>query len=386
MKKLVSWALATCLLASCVSRPPAETAVQGRTLKLDPKKAVTNLPFSELFAELQLINLQQPGNALIDEIQWIDAQRDTLYLRVGGGVLVANRLGHGLTPIGKKGEGPGEYKRFLDAYPAPNGRLTLLTLGKLLTYSPGGNLLAERKYPSAPSQLAEWKGKYFFYYANFITQSKHALAAIDKQQLATLDEWLPITQNQAKYLHISGNNCLSVVNDTLVLAQPFCDTVYQMSNYPYLQPRYVIDFGQYAIPGEFFRRPHADIEVFLTAVRREERYCFLKNNFIENGRFLSFSFEYKLNRYQFYLNKATGQQWLAKGHLDDVGNTSLPLSADYENAPRGYDEAGAFFVVEPSELLAAMKTNPNSPLFKQLGQTTIDPQGNPLLIYAKFKP
>ncbi len=342
---------------------------------------------SQLFAELTVVNLQQVGNPLIDEISWVEVQRDTLYIRAGSQMYLADRNGKIIGAIGKKGEGPGEFKHFRDALVNPLGKIEILADNKIITYSPTNVATNEQRIDSLPQYFAKWNNRYFFHFGNNKYQNADALVATDAMATKRTHAWLPIDAHRAKYLNLKASNCFSVVNDTLVVMQPFCDTIYQIDRGMHLSGRYVIDFGDRNLSPVLFAKPYRHVKEFLDAVRAEARYCLLVNGFIENKRVVSFSFEYRTRRYQFYWDKASGRQWLAQGHYEDLGNSGLGFPPDYEHSPVGYDEDGVFFAVEAAEWIAAAESAKGqaSPLIKQIGIEKINPQNNPLLIYAKFK-
>jgi len=382
--------------SACADRDSQTAKPSARVLSIDPGTARTLL-FSELFAKVEIINLQKPGNPLIDEIKRVRQINDKLYIEASSELLVAKLDGTITAQISRRGAGPGEYQNFRDVYVDGKGNIEILSNKKIITVDEQNNLVKDERNEFVANAFTKWGDKYFLYYGNNVYQSPFALVAVNSTDKATLKSWLPGSPKLSKFLYVTTNNNFLVVNDTLVFMQSFCDTVYQITKELELQPRFVLNFGERGLTKEIMGKPYKDVRDFLESLRREEKYCFFYNHYIETATMLFFSFEYRAKRYQYFFNKLSGLAWLGNGYRADLGlgGLELPVNYAYHHNPQGYGEHGIFYVMEPSNLISAIDSLTTGlgagdlAKFKatSLGKLSgeLKPDGNPLLIYAEFK-
>jgi len=187
------------------------------------------------------------------------------------------------------------------------------------------------------------------------------------------------------------------INDTLVFFDTFIDTVYNVF-YSRLEPRYILNTGQFMIPKSIMDDPKIKLGEFLQ-ICTESNYIFGISNYFESNNYIFFNFIYNSKLYFSFYNKDLKKFKASSVVNDDLFlKNAVPIFENFTGIEAvGGDEDHLYFVVEPffivekiNEIKNKMTTadwrvfeEENKQLFDIYYNTNIE--DNPIVIEYTFK-
>ncbi|MCR9016355.1 6-bladed beta-propeller [Aquiflexum gelatinilyticum] len=218
--------------------------------------------------EIILVGDSEPQflSKIIDNIEYIVFENpnkpfvkaDKLFV-FDGGIILADfwsnhtlfrydQNGKFINPIGRFGEGPGEYVQITDVdFDESNNNLIVVSRNHLITYSIEDEFIDEIELRNRPYKFLKLDGeKYLFYFPEVLAPELRA--GIDRAILynysTDLDSLEPIFDPvfPEKINGMGEKNNLFKLGETVLFSSNFCDTIYMLSK-DGIEKKFFLDFG-----------------------------------------------------------------------------------------------------------------------------------------------
>lgn len=205
---------------------------------------------SKLVKSIEYVVLEQPSRSF--------AQADKLFVTEGGYILADfwnsntflryDKTGSFLNPIGKRGEGPGEYWNIVDVdYDDRNDQLILLTPRGFMAFRSEGDFVGELRLSVRPSKFLKLDDKrYLFYVPQAMAPElregfgKSILYNYSPEKKKLEPVLGPIFPDLLSFM--GDKNNLVKIGDASVFSAGFCDTIYFFSENQ-LKRKVFLNFG-----------------------------------------------------------------------------------------------------------------------------------------------
>ncbi len=233
------------------------------TINVDGARSNNEIPLLSEFADdVSYIKLKTPPNTFIQTIMDVQISNEYIFINTNMRVMVFDREGNYIRTIGKNGRGPNEYVylRSFCVNKNDEGKDELIFYtgpeGDIYRYNISGDVIAK---------LFTYRfADYMFLIGNklllsgFWTTSKNLPENIT--QFATTDfngqiidsKLLPIysVNNWEEQILTYPQNYTSKFDNLLLLYGYLEDTIFQVNGSGKIEPRYILDFGNYSVPIE----------------------------------------------------------------------------------------------------------------------------------------
>lgn len=200
----------------------------------------------------KLVKLETTDLSLIYDISSLELLNDKMIIFTRGKSLVFDNNGKFLFNIGVRGNGPNEYVKCTSFYVKNNNYYVVDGVArKILCYNENGNFLSLKKLiPSSTGLIPACL--YPLDNGKLVSKNTFQGKSTSTPAASILDE---------EYNHIcaikgrnikSGFNLLgdnfSQFKDEILYWEPICDTIFSITNYKEIAPKYLVNFNKYAIP------------------------------------------------------------------------------------------------------------------------------------------
>ncbi|MFD2532893.1 6-bladed beta-propeller [Gracilimonas halophila] len=371
-------------------------------INVDLNNVEDSLKMSDYFSEIEYVQLKSSDNRPIgrirkiiplkDRIAFYDQARQSVWLFTYDGEYI-NEI------IIPEGRGPGEIIHMSDVIISDDERIHALGAYKIVEYDLEGNLQNEVNFKFFIYKIAynSSTNEYIGYADNSINldlpdeHERKNLIFFNKEGKIT-QSFLPIKEGREQMGFKIPNNFPSY--GTQIMFSPhMVDTVYKLQELG-VTAKYVLDFGEHAIPESAFekRKEYSEGLFDWVEFQREElvgkNYVTFLRFFNETNSHLFFNMSTGNNQYNVLYDKFKGK---AK-----VGPQKLSNDIDYGFVPFMYesDDTALYAIIETNELLRHLNKVYNetpeiyqNPKMKELIDLahSLPQNGNPILQILRFK-
>ncbi len=315
MKRLIVVVISFVVLPSCDNTNKNVEPVPGKpelvfpaTIDVDGARSNNEIPLLSDFADdISYIKLKTPPNVFVQIIHDVQISEENIFILENQRVMVFDREGNYIRTIGKVGRGPNEYvylrsfcvvendegKDELIFYTGPEGDVYRYNvngdvIAKLFTYR-----LADYMFLIGDKLLLSGLWTPSLNLPDNITQ----FASMDFNGQIIDSKPLPIysVKNWERQNLSSPANYRSNIFDNVLLLYGYLeDTVFHVNGSGKIEPRYILDFGDYGIPIEtryLGRKPEGLINasiIFLSAPVETGNNVWFKFAFQKQGFLLRY--------------------------------------------------------------------------------------------------
>ena len=250
------------------------------------------LNLSKYFENFRILKLST--DKPMGEIQRIRCENNNIYISDSKTLFIFSDDGELMSFFNKVGRGPGEYTSITDF--AVNGEnITILnrSLRKLFIYNHSGECISTHDVGCWAQAISPTiKHSYFLYCGNeYSDNEQHKLRRMQNGKEDS--RYLPIDENQAKYLNISSLHNFYQHQDTIYFFETFSDIVYASIG-DGLNPSFSINYKGRNIPSSFFKNKYANVAEFFMEFHKTS-YAYGVLSFAVNDHFLMFNSYYLKN-------------------------------------------------------------------------------------------
>ena len=301
LKNLSLCMMACICIASCTSKQQQETVVNNLPYTIIPfEKGVENekqVKLSDIAEKITFVPMETTDASLLNKVRAnnIISVNGTIVIPCFNmGAFAFDESGKFIVPISRKGQGPGEFTRFLSV--AGNSDRNLIYVKssrKMIAFRPDGTFVNEYKVPGIG---LPWE--YSIIMQDSITlsniinatgQSQYRLILSNTQgdTLKAFPQYdrfeMPYGMNYA-YCN-NKENYLYQYKGESVYHDYYCDTLYTVTR-DSLLPRYLLDMGKYKLPKNMRLEVAVvsrDYEEYLMIEKAE---AYFRPTFFENDRYI----------------------------------------------------------------------------------------------------
>ena len=270
MKKLIVVIISFVVLPSCDNTnknvepvPEKPELVFPATIDVDGARSNNEIPLLSDFADdISYIKLKTPPNVFVQIIHDVQISEENIFILENQRVMVFDREGNYIRTIGKVGRGPNEYVYLRSFCVVKNdeGKDELIFYtgpeGDVYRYNVNGDVIAKLFTYRFADYMYLIGDKLLF--SGLLTPSLNLPDNIT--QFASMDfngqiidsKPLPIysVKNWERQILASPGSYISKFDDVLLLYGYLEDTVFHVNGSGKIEPRYILDFGDYGIPIE----------------------------------------------------------------------------------------------------------------------------------------
>ncbi|MBQ7823695.1 MAG: 6-bladed beta-propeller [Bacteroidaceae bacterium] len=349
------------------------------TLSVQPNDVVKLSDFAEKIEFIKLANdsllkgieqlvVDKNGNMLIR-----DAERCfSLQLYAPDGKLIC--------PIGKRGNGPGEYI-FVEGIDIDNGKIFVDNPGKngMMAYDMKGNFL-----PDIPEMNT-------VYHTNFVVKGDTLIKCHGGSYISFDINGQPYREQikerekegtgEAPPLHIKSHLAKNIDDGTVYWERHYNDTIFEAVG-GNIKPFLHVDFGDLKLPEDI------PVDNLISFNEEAKKYCTDISNFKISDGIISFMFDYRGSVYTCIYNRDTKKQYVYRRLQNDINN--IPIMHPLIQAVQGKK---IYFYVAPdiiAQIIDAIKESTKKEdleLLKKLTDTIgeVDEMDNPYIAVVTCK-
>jgi hypothetical protein len=374
------------LILSCQSS--IKKTETGGTIVVDIDN-VKKLRFSDLFDKVDYIPLETNDSFLIGTVERLRIFEDEICLLSDKSLLIFDaKTGKGNLELSKLGSGPGEYQSLYDVFIDKSmGRIELLDMNakRIQSYDLKGKFLNSIVLPFASfSFVKETDDTYWFYnnqLSSDVTQSKVVYYDVNKGDV--VKAYFPIDKHLSSYFFVvEGNNFIKDKSGVFYFSCP-SNSIYHLDGNSEPETVFTIDFGQHAVPQEFYDRHFTDIMEFSQEANKRE-YVYFINNFSCNSDYVFLSF-FVNGKCFWSLHEIKAGRTYTASLLEDDFNFSNDLSLDYRNIPCVLTDEYLYFLVSSEQFLSLKWKTGDEGSESMANRYGLDEQSNPILVKCKLR-
>lgn len=285
-------------LGSCSSNRQKETETENLPYTVIPfEKGVENekqVKLSEIAEKITFIPLETTDASLVTKVRAnnIISVNGTIVIPCFNmGAFAFDESGKFIAPISRKGQGPGEFVRFVGVAGNSDSNLIYVkAYNKMMAFRPDGTFVDESKTPKAlpwEKSIVMQDSITLSNVINYTGQIPYRLLLTNAQgdTLKAFPQYdLFEIPNGMNYIYINNKeNFLYEYKDEFVYHDYYCDTLYTVTR-DSLLPRYLLEMGKYKLPKDLrleaaFFSDESDL-----AMKKAENYY--RPIFLENDRYI----------------------------------------------------------------------------------------------------
>lgn len=277
------------LISGCKTKK--EEIISMKTITVALEQRTFQIPFSELFNNVEVIPLETSDYCLIGHINKIILKNNNLYIHddIAKCVFIFDKQGNFLTKIGTVGRGPGEYIDLKNIYiDDKENYLVFDCFNKYMLFDLLSNeFILEKKYLLSGYEQRIYLGNEMFatYCDNFIDENKENNLVIE-QKGNIMRAYFPIDKDLQGYTYRNENVFTENFEGKKYFTCPYKDTIFTL-NKGVAKPYVYIDYGKNKLPEHYFQ--HISNDQKTTQLLRSS-YCHSTDNFIDNENYTYFRF------------------------------------------------------------------------------------------------
>jgi hypothetical protein len=282
------------LIISC-SSVTKESSTNFKVINLNLKEVKQEKNISEIFTDISLVKLETTPSSLIGEINKIFVTSNEIYISDGLSIYIFDLNGNFKKRLHKNGKGPGEYTGISDFLIDNNRSIEILNSGlqKVIRFDSSFNFVDEYKINRYAMNMALLDGRgRLFHCGNDASGGQYdKIVRFENGKLK--EQFLKIDVLKSQYLHYRRFDVFSYHKNGVLITDAHNDTVYFFNNNS-LEPRYVFDIGENAIPKRMYEKRYADVADFSLNHLKGSGYAYGIFNFIESDQTLFFHYDERI--------------------------------------------------------------------------------------------
>ena len=328
--------------------PHAETVVLE--LDVNDKKDVR---LSDLCDSIGCILFELTEGSEMSFINKIIEYDQKYYVRTthqmqNGRLLVFDLEGNFLYPIGKRGQGPGEYRDIKDFDINEKGEIIISDGIKVIKYDHNGNYMLENR-PVPVYELIENSGKVIGL-RNHMNDNASNLLIIMNDRLEVINELFSFDKKDfVRVNHYVNYNNLSSNNDTLYFSFPFHDLIYYLSD-DSIHSAFFMHFGSKRLPESIFTAGD-NYKQISQKIEKIGNFRTRVSFYITDSFIYWRSRDKDYNGYVYFYNRNTKKILAGHGFIDDLCFGLLSFRLKAKNLPINFSEESLLWAVSASFLI-----------------------------------
>ncbi len=333
-------------------------------LQVDPMLART-ISIDSIYTNEKKIPLATSDSALVDMVGSVQVTKNRFYiLTFNHRVFSFSNDGSLKYIIDKQGKGPTEYVFPICLYAEPNDQyLEIFNRGSknVVVVDSMGNYVSDWKYDLYISKVTHYKGLTCMLVGstlNFIDDKEctNQLFIYDslKKMLAN---YIPFDKKYRKFLGVGDRIDMVHVNNNLHVRVNYNDTVYCLSknkNKIELYPKYIFDYGKYAIPSKLFDKGFENVTGLKRALKKEE-CVYNVYRYFETNDYIFFSFKRKTTAYHYFYSKKTKKVKIVDKLIIPFKGFVYKRDLKFNDLPKAVENNIWYFIKEPVDYINEMK-------------------------------
>ncbi|MGC9375907.1 MAG: 6-bladed beta-propeller [Bacteroidales bacterium] len=356
--------LVVILSYSCNKSLNSDNAISLETLHVDPVSA-KSLSVKRIYIDEKRIPLTTSDSLLIDMISRFQVSKNRFYfLTFNHRVFSFSKDGKFKYIIDKQGKGPTEYVFPISLYAEPNDRyLEIFNRGSknVVVVDSMGNYIFDWKYDLYISKATHYKGLTCMLVGsvlNFIDNEECTSQLFIYDSLKQMQaSYIPFDKKYWKFLGVGDRIDMVHVNNNLHVRVNYNDTVYCLSknkNKIQLYPKYLLDYGKYAIPSKLFDKGFEDVTGLEQALKKEG-CVYDVYRYFETNNYIFFSFKRKTTAYHYFYSKKTKQVKIVDKLIIPFKGFVYKRALKFNDLPRAVEDNIWYFIKEPVDYINEMK-------------------------------
>lgn len=345
---------------------------------------------STLFDTVLYVPLETSDNFLFSRISHLKIHDQYAYfISDKSFFLFDTETGRGKVKISKLGDGPEGYSSLFDSnIDLTQNEIELLdnNAKKIVVYDMNGNFKHSIQLPFMSFTFTKTdKESYWFYNNNLLSDACDYKIAHFNKEKNTIDEtYDKIDRHLAEYFFVEDeNNLVKQGNHILYHASP-SDKIYLIRPGKGIESNYVLDFGKYKAPDDFYSSNFRDIMEFVEAANKNN-YVFEIPNFSANDNMLAVACMKDGTLYTTFSLKESNQNITYSSFYDDF-NFTRPLALDGKNMSFCLDDKYFYFIITPKQFIdLAQESQNNENTNKWINDKGITEFSNPILVKCRLK-
>ena len=297
--------------------------------------------FNSIFSTEELISIRESEDIPIKQIKRILAIQNNYWLLTSNRIILLDANGVILDSISRQGDGPGEFQSVDDIrWNEDSNFIEVLDKnnGKLLRFNSKGEFQNEWNNPYlylATSFMPN--GDDYFIYGGLFFNGDGDRAVLVSGKTGEKKNGFSKIGHERSYLSVLNNDTFYTKDEEIEFFYSDSDTLYTLSEYG-SNAKYIMDFGKFQTPKEFFDRDFENIMDFrnqaaandyasVFSIQPTDKYIFI---FVIKGS----------NFYTSIVDRATNKVRIAKGWANQYGEDFSDLSSFFIYTPIGSDKIG----------------------------------------------
>jgi hypothetical protein len=283
----------TCFFISC--NKSKESAFTTVSVDVDSSKPID-------VEDGNLINLETCDSSLLYEVNNILFLKEKYFIFSRNKIVVFNNNGKYLFNLSRKGQGPAEYSHISSVFVRDNEIYIFDSMQKkLLCFDDTGQFIKSINLPATQYPIGDIQPlPDNNYIAKNMFQGEAGITPLCTVLAEDFSE-----KNIVKGLFVntgfSVNDDFAISPDNILYIEPLSDTICSINNLQTVEPKYVIDFGKYAIPQS--ERKDKDVYDLIQYTNRPDmadKIACLAGMAYEDEQWLRFRFLFNCICYVYY--------------------------------------------------------------------------------------
>jgi hypothetical protein len=391
MKKIAFILLVIC--SACSSRPKKIVTEESNIQTDNPERILVPsdydnlLQIDSLFASIDLIPLETNKYCLISSISKVIIANNCVYIQNrSDNLYVFSISGEFIRAIGKKGNGPGEFRELRDFDIDVNGNIYILDFLRILKYSHSGEFLDKYKFEYAPGNTIQCnplqfalcdESNFYVWGGSFgIKENKNKNLFLMYKMNKTgeiTERYFPLEHN---VVH-NPNQFSKYSNYYNVVPWYGNNTIYKVSGTG-VSKNYIVDFGAFTFENDV---PEGFQSLSEFKAKVDQQYANSINNITETGDWLYFTFSFKKYIKNVFYSKKRKKVFVSKPY-PRVPNRIMPWTIHSQS------DGDLFALIEPRIILEDLKRMDKKDgevesIRKVMQNSSIN--DNPILMRCKMK-
>jgi len=323
----------TCLLIiaplffSCTSDQEQKSFVTDEcdTISIDFKNEKDLFKTSLFVDTVTLIDLVNQGEQ-IGKIDYIRIHNDIIYAVSSNTLYAIDLKGNIISKISKGGKGPAEYIEISNLlFDNKNNKIMIADIvsNKLLVYKP--DLQFERINPdiNVKDKIGFAENHYYMYFNNKTTlqlEGDYYNIGIYASNGKLIGNKLKIDENNLWFTYSQKHNFYFFETGAYFI-EPFDNMIYLLDDGD-LKPKYMVDFGEFNLPGNFFRNIESTDKRI--SILGRSKYANVIDCFVDMNNFIYFTYVKKNDIFNVIYSKKRNNYITGKTLHDD--KFGLPMT------------------------------------------------------------
>jgi hypothetical protein len=326
--------------------------------------------FDSIFSIEEMISIRGSEDIPIKQIKRILSIESNYWLLSSNKIFLLDASGEFLDSISRLGDGPGEFQSVDDIrwnYHSNFIEVLDKNSGKLLRFNAKGEFQNEWSNPYlylATSFIP--KGDDYFIYGGVFFNGEGDRTVLVSGKTGEKKNGFSKIGNERSYLSVLNNDTFYAYDGEIEFFYSDSDTLYTLSENG-SKGKYIIDFGKFQTPREFFDRSFENIMDFRNQAAANDYASVFSIQPTDNHFFL-----FVIQGSKFYtaiVDRKTNEVRMAKGWKTKFGNDFSDLSSYLVYTPIGSDSQSLYFSIDPYSIKSAidkLNGNPSLPEFLKI--------------------